>query len=57
MKTRLRGKPVLAPVYTENDDIVKVTSKRGIFIGRFLSGNGKTIDYYSINFGDKEWKE
>ena len=57
MKNRLRGKPVIAPVHTENTDMVNVVKKRGTFIGRFLTSGNKTLDYYSINFGDKEWKE
>jgi hypothetical protein len=55
MKNRLTGKPVIAPVHTENKNMIKVVSKRGTFIGRFSTSGGKTIDYYSINFGDKDW--
>ncbi len=57
MSKRLRGKPLIAPVHTGNSDMVKVVSKRGTFIGRFSTSGNKTIDYYSINFGDKEWKK
>lgn len=57
MKDRLKGKPVIAPVHTENSDMVNVVKKRGTFIGRFMTSKDKTIDYYSLNFGDKEWKE
>jgi len=56
IKKRLRGKPVIVPVHTENSDMINIVKKRGIFLGRFMTSNDKTIDYYSINFGDKEWK-
>lgn len=57
MKDRLKGKPVTVPVGSENQDMLSVVKKRGTFIGRFTTGNNKVLDYFSINFGDKEWKK
>jgi len=56
MSERLKGKPVLVSVHTGNENMIAVVKKRGTFLGRFSIGGGKTMDYYSINFGDKEWK-
>ncbi len=55
MRKRLTGKPVIVPVYNDNLDMIKIVKKRGTFIGRFKAGGKKLLDYYSINFGDKEW--
>lgn len=56
MKGRLKGKPVIVPVHSENKDMINIVKKRGIFIGRFNTVSNKTIDYFSIDFGNKEWK-
>ncbi len=57
MANRLTGKPVIVPVFSDNIDMLKVVKKRGIFMGRFKVDEKSTIDYYSINFGDKEWNK
>jgi hypothetical protein len=57
MKDRLRGKPVIAPVHSGNKAMLDVVKKRGIYMGRFRTSGDKTIEYYSLDFGDKEWKE
>jgi len=56
MKSRLVGKPVIVPIYNDNDKMLSVVRKRGTFIGRFKSYGDRLLDYYSINFGDKDWK-
>lgn len=56
MKMLLRGKPVIVPIYNDNDKMLRVVKKRGTFIGRFKAGGDKLLDYYSISFGDKDWK-
>jgi hypothetical protein len=56
MRNRLKGKPVVAAVHTKNKEMIGVVSKRGTFIGRFVTPSKNTIDYYSINFGNKEWE-
>ncbi len=57
MADRLKGKPVIVPVFSKNSDMINVVKKRGVFIGRFKAEKDSTIDYYSINFGDKEWNK
>ncbi len=57
MRDRLRGKPVTVPIESNNEDMLAVVKKRGTFIGRFQTESYKVLDYYSINFGDKDWKE
>ncbi len=54
MTKRLRGKPIIIPVYNDNDQIVPLVKKRGKFIGRFKSLGDKLLDYYAVDFGDKE---
>jgi hypothetical protein len=54
MKTRLVGKPVIMPVYNDNQDMANFVKKRGTFIGRFRAGEGKLLDYYALNFGDRK---
>ena len=55
MKKNLTGKPVIVPIYDDNKNMINIVKKRGTFIGRFKSEGNKVLDYYSINFGDKEW--
>jgi len=56
MKNRLKGKPVIVPIYNDNEKMLDVVKKRGTFIGRFKADGDRLLDYYSINFGDKDWK-
>lgn len=57
MAERLKDKPVIAPVHTENSPMINVVKSRGVFLGRFPSVDGLSLDYYSINFQDKkEWE-
>ncbi len=55
MKKKLKGKPVIVPIASDNADMLSIVKKRGIFIGRFTTDGSKVLDYFSINFGDKEW--
>ena len=57
MKNRLVGKPVIVPIYSDNDLMVKVVKKRGQFMGSFRAAGDKILDYYTISFGDKEWEK
>lgn len=56
MKERLTGKPVIVPVYNDNEEMSKIVKKRGVFLGRFKAEGNRMLDYYSINFGDKKWQ-
>ena len=55
MKTRLTGKPVIVPIYSDNSQMVGIVKKRGTFIGRFRAEGDRVLDYFSIDFGNKEW--
>jgi len=54
MKKRLKGKPIIVPVYNDNNLMISLVRKRGKFIGRYLSIGNKLLDYYAVDFGDKE---
>jgi hypothetical protein len=54
MKKRLRGKPIIVPVYNDNSPMISLVKKRGKFIGRYVSIGNKLLDYYAVDFGDKE---
>lgn len=57
MKSRLSDKPVLFAVYKGNQSMDILIKNRAVKIGASPSRGGKTIDYYSLFFGDKKvWK-
>ena len=55
LKKRLTGKPIIVPVYNDNNQMIDIVKKRGTFIGRFKAEGDRVLDYYSIDFGNKEW--
>lgn len=55
LKKRLTGKPIIVPVYNDNNQMIDIVKKRGTFIGRFKAEGDRVLDYYSISFGNKEW--
>lgn len=52
MKSRLSDRPVIIPLYSHNSLIQGLVRKRGTFLGRRKSKNNKTIEYYSVVFGE-----
>lgn len=57
MKSRLSDKPVLFSVYKGNRSMDMLIKNRAVKLGASPSRGGKTIDYYSLFFGDKKvWK-
>ena len=57
MKTRLINKPVNVVIYDDNDAMMDIVKKRGIFLGRVPSTGGTTISFYSIMFNHFNKKE
>lgn len=57
MKARLSGRPVNVTIYDDNDDMVSVVKRRGVFIGRTPSVGGTTLGFYSIMFENFTRKE
>ncbi|MDF1879693.1 hypothetical protein JHD46_08590 [Sulfurimonas sp. SAG-AH-194-C20] len=57
MKDTLIGKPVLFATYGDNSSMKTLARKRSMFLGASPSAGGKSIEYYSLFFGDKKiWK-
>jgi len=52
MKKRLSGRPVNVTIYNNNDAMIDVVKKRGVFVGRTPSVGGTSLDFYSIMFDD-----
>lgn len=57
LKKRLIGKPVSVSVYDDNQDMLLVVKKRGVFVGRVMTSYGQKLSFYSVMFEDFEKKE
>jgi hypothetical protein len=56
MYTHLSGKPTFIIVYDNNEDMKKIVSKRAKHIGNYLSKDGEILNYFMLNFKNKDWK-
>jgi len=50
MVNRLSSKPALISVIKNNNNIRKLISKRGKYIGSYLSKENEEIEYYNLSF-------
>jgi hypothetical protein len=57
MKQRLSGRPVNVTIYGNNDSMINVVKKRGVFVGRVPSVGNTTLTFYSIMFDDFKKKD
>ena len=57
MKRRLSGRPVNVVIYGNNDGMLDVVQRRGVYVGRTPSVGNTNLSFYSILFDDFKKKK